>query len=192
MTLPGPDRDEERGPVTAVLRLFGLQIAAVVGIAAVITVIAAMLSSDDPQVRAAPGAASASAAPTTSAPPTSPPTTPSPAPATSTAPAAPPPATTSPVPTATPRHRLKVDVLNQSAGSGAAGQVAQQLRAAGWRIGRVADFSGNVSTTTVYWLDPSDQKGAHRLARALGGVRVLPGFSTLRSGRLSVVLVERP
>ena len=196
MTLPGPDRDDERGPVVAVLRLFGLQIAAVIGIAALITAIVALLSSDDGgKVNAVPGAASGSAtrAPATSAPATSAPaTTAPPSTATTTAPAPPSPATTSPASTATPDSGPKVDVLNQSAGGGAAEQVAQRLQAAGWQIGRVDNFSGNVRTTTVYWLDPADRKAARRLARDLGGVRVLQGFGTLRTGRLSVVLVEKP
>jgi hypothetical protein len=81
-------------------------------------------------------------------------------------------------------------VLNQSAPGGSAAQTARRLRDQGWRIGRVEDFSGNVSTTTVYWLDRSDRKAARRLARDLGGVRVQPGFSTLVEGRLSVILVE--
>jgi hypothetical protein len=170
----------------------------VIGIAAVITAIVALLSSDDGgKVNAVPGAASgaASRAPATSAPATSAPATtapPSTAATTTTAPASPPPATTSPASTATPGSGPKVDVLNQSAGGGAAEQVAQRLQAAGWPIGRVDNFSGNVRTTTVYWLDPADRKAARRLARDLGGVRVLQGFSTLRTGRLSVVLVEKP
>jgi hypothetical protein len=85
-----------------------------------------------------------------------------------------------------------VDVLNQSAGNGAAATVATRLRRADWRIGRVEDFSGNVSTTTVYWLDRGDRRAARRLAQDLGGVRVQQGFSTLVDGRLSVILVERP
>jgi hypothetical protein len=81
-------------------------------------------------------------------------------------------------------------VLNQSAAGGSAATVAAQLEAIGWRIGRVDDFSGNVSTTTVYWLDRSDRKEARRLAKDLGGVRVQPGFSTLVDNRLSVILVD--
>ena len=84
----------------------------------------------------------------------------------------------------------KVDVLNQSAGSGAAAQTADQLRAEGWRIGRVDDFRGNVSTTTVYWLTPDRRQQARQVARDLGGVRVQEGFSTLVDGRISVILVD--
>jgi len=83
-------------------------------------------------------------------------------------------------------------VLNQSAGEGAAARVARQLRQAGWRIGRVDDFRGNVSTTTVYWLDRPDRRVARELARQLGGVRVQEGFDTLVDRRLSVILVEEP
>lgn len=201
MAPPAPD-PEEHGPVVAVLRLFAAQLGAVVGIAALIAIIVAMVGPDDGgQVRAGPAGATATATPAppsgasgTAAPPSSTPAAPAPSTPASSAPA---PATTAPSTTApptsdTPNPAPKVDVLNQSAGNGAAGEVARQLRDAGWRIGRVDDFRGNVSTTTVYWLDRSDRKEARQLAEDLGGVRVQEGFSTLTDGRLSVVLVERP
>jgi hypothetical protein len=85
----------------------------------------------------------------------------------------------------------KVDVLNQSAPSGSAQTVADQLQRAGWDIGRVSDFHGNVSTTTVYWLTPDRRRQARQIAENLGGVRVEQGFSTLVDGRVSVVLVDK-
>jgi hypothetical protein len=87
---------------------------------------------------------------------------------------------------------VPVDVLNQSAPDGSAEQVSQRLEAAGWEIGRTDDFHGNVSTTTVYWLDPEQRRQARQISRFLGGVRVQEGFSTLVDGRVSVVLVEAP
>jgi hypothetical protein len=195
---PAPDPDE-RGPVVAVLRLFAAQLGAVVGIAALIAVAVAVLGPDDGgQVRAGTAGATATATPapsaatsTAAAPPPSTPAAPASTAPSTPATSAPAPASTAPS-TATPKPAPKVDVLNQSAGNGAAGEVARQLRDEGWRIGRVDDFRGNVSTTTVYWLDRSDRKEARQLAEDLGGVRVQEGFSTLKDGRLSVILVETP
>ena len=56
----------------------------------------------------------------------------------------------------------KVDVLNQSAPGGSASAVADRVRSHGWVVGRVADFHGNVSTTTVYY-----PPGLHQEARDL-------------------------
>jgi hypothetical protein len=189
----GPDRGQD-DPVRAVVRLFLGQLLAVVAIAAAITVVVTLVAPDDSTLRtSAPatspdgpvGADSPSDAATTG--------TPGPTPST---PATTAPAPTTPTTTAPTRDRRqqrpRVDVLNQSAGNGAATTVAARLRRADWRIGRVEDFSGNVSTTTVYWLDRGDRRAARRLAEDLGGVRVQQGFSTLVDGRLSVVLVERP
>jgi hypothetical protein len=85
---------------------------------------------------------------------------------------------------------VPVDVLNQSAPNGTAEQVAARLEGAGWEIGRVDDFHGNVSTTTVYWLDPEQKRQANQISRFLGGVRVQEGFDTLVDGRVSVILVD--
>jgi hypothetical protein len=186
MTTPGPTgRDRaEPGPVQAVVRLFLGQLLAVIAIAAAITVVVTLLDPDDSDVRAGPQGSSprATAAGTSASSPPPPASSPV---ATTT----PPP--TSPAPSATAEDRPpRVDVLNQSAPDGSAKTVADQLRAAGWRIGRVDDFNGNISTTTVYWLDREDRKAARQLARDMGGVRVQPGFSTLVEGRLSVILVD--
>jgi len=181
------------------VRLFLGQLAAVLAIAAVIAVVVAAVRGD-PEVRtAAPGSAasptatspdasgdSAGQAPASPAPASPAPSSPAPPSPTPSTPAA---TSTEPSPAPAPP---KVDVLNQSAGDGAAAQVARQLRQAGWRIGRVDDFRGNVSTTTVYWLDRPDRQVARELARQLGGVRVQEGFDTLVDGRLSVILVEEP
>lgn len=199
MTEPRNEPDVERSPVAAVLRLFAAQVAAVVGIAAAITVVVVLVGPESTDVRAGLPAASSSAG--TSTPVASPSPTPSSTkkpskrPATKSATAPPP--SDSPSATAsskgdgTQADRPKVDVLNQSAGDGAGETTADRLRDAGWRVGRVADFSGTVRTTTVYYLDAELQRDARRLARDLPGqVRVLEGFSTLSATRLSVVLVD--
>src|SRR5918993_1163084 len=157
----GPDGPPpgEPGPYGQLARLFLTQLLAVIAIAAVITAIVAATGGGlDDDVTAAPertGPPSAGVSPPAGTP-------------SSTAPgsgdASSPAATTSAPPstaaTTEAERTPKVDVLNQSAGDGAASRTADQLRAAGWRIGRVDDFSGNVSTTTVYWLTPGLRRDA--------------------------------
>jgi len=168
-----------------VARLFLLQLLAVLGVAAVLATVFTLTGrgtgTDAPAANDAAPAASAAASPSgsTSAP-------------ASTAPAAPAPASTTaagtPATSAAP-ELPKVDVLNQSAGNGAGSAAADQLRAAGWRIGRVDDFRGNISTTTIYF-PPGLRKEARTLARAMpGSQRILPAFGTISSTRLSVILV---
>ena len=180
---------EERGPYGQLTRLFLTQLLAVIAIAAVITAIVAATGAGlDDDVTAAPEGTGSPTAGGSSAP-----STPTQSP-TGSAEASSPAATTSAPATSaasTEAERApKVDVLNQSAGDGAASQAAEELRAAGWRIGRVDDFRGNVSTTTVYWLTPDMRRDARRVSRDLGGVRVQQGFSTLVEGRISVILVD--
>ena len=189
----GGERRPERGPVTELARLFLVQLAAVIGIAAAIVVVVAFVGpdGDDDVTTASPGgsptATSGTPTPsTTTKTPKPSPSSSSPAPSTSsdtgtTSPASPTVGAPAPVP---------VDVLNQSAPNGTAEQVAARLEGAGWEIGRVDDFHGNVSTTTVYWLDPEQKRQANQISRFLGGVRVQQGFDTLVDGRVSVILVD--
>jgi hypothetical protein len=66
--------------------------------------------------------------------------------------------------------------------------MATRVRALGWTVGRVADFHGNVSTTTVYY-PKGEGAAAHELAAALPSKpRVLPGFSTLSDKRLTIII----
>lgn len=175
----------ERGPVQAVARLLFLQLLAVIGIAAAITVVAAVVGPDhDDDVRATVPSRGDSGTPSpTGSPATSAPTS---------AGSSTPPVSTSPAttPGSAAPGIVKVDVLNQSAPNGTAGEVADRLREAGWEIGRVDDFDGNVRTTTVYWLDPAQRRQARQISRFLGGIRVQEGFDTLVDGRVSVILVE--
>ncbi len=189
----GGERRPERGPVTELARLFLVQLAAVIGIAAAIVVVVAFVGPDgnDDVTTASPGgsptATSGTPTPSTTTKTRKPsPSSSSPAPSTSsdtgtTSPASPTVGAPAPVP---------VDVLNQSAPNGTAEQVAARLEGAGWEIGRVDDFHGNVSTTTVYWLDPEQKRQANQISRFLGGVRVQEGFDTLVDGRVSVILVD--
>jgi len=184
---PEPEVRDERGPYGQLARLFLTQLLAVIAIAAVITAIVAITgagldedvtaTSDGGGTPAAGSSDREGTATSTPEPSSGQPSTP----ATTSAPAS---------SAASPEQETpKVDVLNQSAGDGAASQAADQLRAAGWQIGRVDNFRGNVSRTTVYWLTPDLRRDARRVARDLGGARVQEGFSTLVEGRISVILV---
>lgn len=178
---PGP------GPVGQLLRLFLTQLLAVVAIAAVITAVVSWTGAGlDDDVTAAPDSTSRSTAdaatPDASAPSGST-ATPSPDATSSSA--------TASTPEASPTQQLpRVDVLNQSAPGGSAAQTADRLRVRGWRIGRVDDFRGNVSETTVYF-PPGRRQEARQLRRDLpGSPRLQPAFSTLKDNRLSVILVD--
>jgi hypothetical protein len=188
-------RRPERGPVLETARLLGLQLLAVVGIATLIVVVVALVGPDDrTSTSTAAGSSSGTPAASTASARSSTPGSSSTS-GTSRTSRTPDMTTSSaaePIATATPDSALaKVDVLNQSAPSGSAQTVADQLQRAGWDIGRVSDFHGNVSTTTVYWLTPDRRRQARQIAENLGGVRVEQGFSTLVDGRVSVVLVDK-
>ena len=193
MTTPtGDSTPPEPGPVALVARLLTVQLLAVIGVAAVIAVVFALAGwGTGDSVTAVPGATTSSAtdsagsdpAPETSAstPVTTPPATSPP----TTAPAASTPAAS------TPSSDLpKVDVLNQSAPGGSASTVAARVRSRGWVVGRVDDFHGNVSTTTVYY-PPGLRSEARDLADDLSGSpRVQAAFNTISDTRLTVILVD--
>lgn len=187
----GADAITREGAWGAVARLLGLQLLTVVAVTAVITGIYVLSGRGGDNQATAGGASSNS--PTASLSPTSPPpsqptTEPSvdPSASVTSSPATP---TTSSQPPVR-RHLLKVDVLNQSAGKGAAGKFAGRVRELHWPVGRVDNFNGTVSRTTVYY-PQGRAKAAHELARGLpGNPRVLPRFSTLSGSRLTIILTD--
>jgi hypothetical protein len=194
MTTPtGDSTPPEPGPVALVARLLTVQLLAVVGVAAVIAVVFSLAGwGTGDSVTAVPGATTTSAgdpAGSGTAPGTAAASTPA-----ATPPATSPPATTpaasTPVASTPSSDRPKVDVLNQSAPGGSASTVADRVRSHGWVVGRVADFHGNVSTTTVYY-PPGLRSEARDLADDLSGSpRVQAGFSTISDSRLTVILVD--
>ena len=180
--------EPEKGPIGQLVRLFLTQLLAVVAIATVITVVVAWTGAGlDDDVTATPAGVSDSPEPAENE--RTPATTSTPAPSSTSA--TPDAATSSAAASSTPAESLpRVDVLNQSAAGGSAAQTADQLRAAGWRIGRVDDFRGNVSETTIYF-PPGLRPEARQLRGDLpGSLRLQPAFSTLKAGRLSVILVD--
>ena len=191
MTSPMPSGPAapEPDPVRQLTRLFVTQLLAVVAVATIIAVVFTMAGRGTGTDVASDDTAGGSSSPSGSAQHES--TDSSSQPPSSTAPPeTPSPSTSAPASTSSGLDVVKVDVLNQSAGGGSARRTATDLRGAGWEIGRVDDFSGNVSTTTVYWLSPENRRQARQISRFLGGVRVQEGFDTLVDGRVSVVLVE--
>jgi LytR cell envelope-related transcriptional attenuator len=196
---PAGDPGSPQGAWGAVARLLSLQLLTVVAVTAVITGIYALTGPHRDHQATASSAApvTTSSAATTSTP------TPSPSaastPPASTPPTSPPPSPTasstvpaSPTPSQRPEgaDRLKVDVLNQSGAGGTAAKTASRVRALGWTVGRVSDFRGNVSATTVYYPN-GEVKAARDLAAGLpGNLRVLPRFSTLADQRLTIIITR--
>jgi cytoskeletal protein RodZ len=189
---PAPAAASREGAWGAVARLLALQLLTVVAVTAVITGIYALTGRHHDQAEAG----SSNGGPTTSAPPASSPpsrtssstptSTPSDTPSATSSPSTSPTTKSPPVVT----HSLKVDVLNQSAAKGSAGKIATRVRALHWPVGRVDNFNGTVTQTTVYY--PRGKAAAAReLARGLpGSPRVLPRFSTLSDSRLTVIITR--
>jgi hypothetical protein len=186
----GPRGERPGGAGGPLARLFGIQLLAVLAITVVLTGIFALVKGGDDSTTTALDRSAVSATPsadasTTAAPPatTSAPATTSPAPA---------PTATAPAPSTSSRHgnRPEIVVFNQSAPGGSGDVAAQQLRDKGWTVFKVDDFSGNVSTTTVYY--PAGlEKAAKRAARALSGdVRTREKFSNLSDTRLTLILTD--
>jgi LytR cell envelope-related transcriptional attenuator len=198
MTTPPGDSTPppEHGPVALVARLLSVQLLAVIGVATLIAVVFALAGwGTGDSVTAVPGettssaadpagSGTASATAASSTPVTTPPATTTPVTTPASTPATTPPASS------TAADLPKVDVLNQSAPGGSASAVADRVRSHGWVVGRVADFHGNVSTTTVYY-PPGLRKEARDLAADLSGSpRVQAAFSTISDTHLTVILVD--
>jgi hypothetical protein len=92
--------------------------------------------------------------------------------------------TASPTPTATPtptivptvNPALTVNVLNGTTTPGLASKVADKLKAAGWKVGALANADRtDLATTIVYYSDPANQ------AAALGAAQSLPGATVQQS-----------
>ena len=188
-TPPDQSAGANKGAWGAVARLLSLQLLAVVAVTAVITGIYALAGGHKTnQVAAGSSAPATTASPAAGSkqPASTPPASPPASPATSTSPPASP--TTSQPPASA--KRLKVDVLNESAPNGIAARTAARVRSLGWTVGRISNFRGTVSATTVYY--PTGQaKAARELAAGLPGKpRVFPRFSTLASNRLTIIVTR--
>ena len=85
---------------------------------------------------------------------------------------------------------VPVVVLNQTVRRGLAAEFRAVLAAAGWRVGGVGNFRGNVPATTVYY--PAGMKAqARALAAAFGQVdRMRPAFDGIPADKLTVILCK--
>lgn len=101
--------------------------------------------------------------------------------------------------TAPARHRpatktptnIPLTVLNNTIKSGLAAQAAQKFSTKGWQVGPVGNYTGDLSTTTVYY--DSSNSAQHRAAETLAAqfpevAQVQPRFAGLPGSGLTVVL----
>ena len=93
--------------------------------------------------------------------------------------------------TATPRlAKVPVTVLNNSRVSHLAADAADQLRAGGWPIRLVGNFTGRIAATTAYYA-PGGAREAQALARQFPSIqRVLPRFRGLPGHGLTLVVTR--
>lgn len=92
--------------------------------------------------------------------------------------------------TKTPTN-IPLTVLNNTIRSGLAAQAAHAFAARGWHVGPPGNYTGNLSTTTVYYSpnDPAQHRAAETLAAQFPHVaQVQPRFAGLPGTGLTVVL----
>lgn len=185
MSTPVPD-----GSGRSSLRTAGVVL---VGLALVLTVTGVLTgTARDSTVPPVPGAFSGTAATTGpattgSAPVTTspPPTSVAPSTASSPAPSSAPPTTAAP----DPRTSVNVVVLNNSLVRGLASRAAVDVRGRGWTVVEVANVTGTIPTTTVYYRPGTAEEAAARVLGADLRARVEPRFDGLPSAADGIVLV---
>ena len=107
-------------------------------------------------------------------------------------PTATPTATPTPTPEKEPeprvqRHKVYVEVYNNTSISGLAGRVAQRATGAGWQVVGSDNWVGTIPASTVYF-PPRLKAAARQLALDLGIRRVQPAVGAMKLDRLTVVL----
>jgi LytR cell envelope-related transcriptional attenuator len=198
-----PDKDGAAGG--PLIRLFTMQLLAVLAITVLLTGAFALIkggdSTDTTSTDTSTDTSSTSTAldrQATSTPPATPPASPStqptgglpstPASTPASTPTGTPPAA-SPS-TSAPADQPQVVVFNQNGPADSGPDAARRLRDKGWTVFKVDDFRGNVTTTTVYYPDGL-AKEARRAARDLpGDVRTRVKFSNLSETRLTLVITD--
>ncbi|WP_370249107.1 LytR C-terminal domain-containing protein [Nocardioides sp.] len=107
-------------------------------------------------------------------------------------------ATPAPTPSATPeptrepkpdvdRSQVFVEVYNNTAISGLAGEVGTTVGAAGWQVVGTDNWYGTIPATTVYYPDRLKRE-ARQLARDLGVDRIQPAVAPMKFDRLTLIL----
>lgn len=85
---------------------------------------------------------------------------------------------------------VRVVVLNETRRKGLAAEFREVLADAGWRVGGVDDFRGNVPATTVYY-PPGMRAEARALERQFDEVnRIRPAFPGIPTDSLTVILCK--
>ena len=115
---------------------------------------------------------------------------PTPAPPSTSVPVVPPPITT---PDAGPRAddatRGALRVYNNSTIRGLAARAAEDMRAVGWSIREVGNYSGGIiPTTTVYYEDESQRSAADALGESFG-MRVEPRFDGIQDATPGLIVI---
>jgi hypothetical protein len=124
-------------------------------------------------------------------------------PSSSTAPSKPPSSSSAPTTTTTtsgqkppgdgngePSKSVAVRVLNNSKIKGLAAKAADELRADGWQVENVGNYSGGViPTTTVYFRPGTDEEPAARAIGAAFGMRVEPRFEGIQDSAPGVIVI---
>ena len=82
-------------------------------------------------------------------------------------------------------------VLNETTIRGLAAQVAAVLRSKHWVVTGIGNWSGFISSTTVYY-PPGFEAAARSLAHDLGVTRMRPTVPGMLFNRLTVVLTGNP
>lgn len=86
--------------------------------------------------------------------------------------------------------KVPVTVLNNSRKAGLAHQVADEVRAKGWPIASVGNFTGRVAETTVYYA-PGQLAQARELASEFAQIRrIAPRFAGLPGRGLTLVVTR--
>ncbi|WP_436493449.1 LytR C-terminal domain-containing protein [Actinokineospora sp. HUAS TT18] len=180
-------------------KIAGIALIGVAAVATVIGVITLVGGNGDSEAQQPPSSTAAST--TTSAPsgseatsaPSSPTaTTSSAAPTTTTA--APAPTTTAaPVPTAPAEpstHDQPVRVYNNSLETGLAAKAAQDLESHGWQVAEKSNYSqGIIPTTTVYYRAGTDEESAARELAQEFGIRAEERFEGLKQASPGLILI---
>lgn len=87
--------------------------------------------------------------------------------------------------------RLPVTVLNNSRYAGLAAKAAAQLRAGGWPVAAVGNFTGRIAEPTVYYA-PGEEAAAKALAAQFPRIaRVHPRFPGLPGTGLTLVVTRQ-
>lgn len=100
--------------------------------------------------------------------------------------------TSTPTPTIVPTvdPALSVNVLNGTSREGLAATVGDKLKAAGWKIGALANADKtDLATTIVYYGDPANQAAALGVAQSLPGATIQQSTAYSDSGADITVVV---